>query len=242
MYLVVITRKRWLNSVLVTMISFMLLWCLFQAARHLLPETEITLEQRVSFRFPQSATMSAIYMTSPDLPAVQADSLIGKKWETKKIEQLDMSEIQFRYPETLRLDEIQSLGHEISIHLNYQHRNNKMVGFFQAWMLKQPLKEFLALSKKYSSMTFESFKESNFQVQDMNGVMWEYVFLSRTGDIHGLEAFIENGQEMYRFSMFINKEDYKPAYKKMLQQMVKSFRIKEKSNSLQEASLVFPAF
>ncbi len=242
MYLVVITRKKWLNSVLVTLISFMLLWCLFQAARHLLPKTEITLEQKISFRFPQSAAMSAIYMTSPNLPAVQADSLIGKKWETQKIEQSDISEIQFRYPETLRLDEIQSMGLEISIHLNYQHKNNKMVGFFQVWKLKQPMKEFLTLSKKYSSMTFESFKESNFQVQEMNGVMWEYVFLSRTRDVHGLEAFIENGKEMYRFTMYIDKEDYKPAYKKMLQQMVKSLRVNEKSNSAQEASFVFPTY
>ena len=233
MYLVVITRKKWMNSVLVTIISFMLLWGLFQAVVHLLPQTEITLEQRVSFRFPQSAVMSAIYMTTPNLPAIQADSLIGKKWETQKIEQLDMSEIQFQYPETLRLDEIQTLGPEITIHMNYQHRNNKMFGFFQVWKLKQPLKEFLKLSKKYSSMTFESFKETDIKVQEMSGVMWEYVFLNRTGEIHGLEAFIDNGKEMYRFSMYVDEKDYKPAYKKMLKQMVQSLRTKGKTNPLQ---------
>lgn len=233
MYLIVVARKKWLNSILITVISVLLLFGLFQAARLLLPQTEITLEHRISFWFPQSAAMSAIYMTSPELPAVQADSLIGRKWETQKIQQLDMSEIQFRYPETLRLDEIRSLGPEITIHLNYQHKSNKMFGFFQVWKLKQPLKEFLTQSKKYSSMTFESFKESNFKVQELNGVLWDYVFVSRMTDIHGLEAFIENGDEMYRFTMYIDEVDYKPAYKKMLQQMVQSLRVKGKADSAQ---------
>lgn len=233
MYLVVITKKKWLNSILLSILSFLLLLSLLQAARLLLPKTEITMEQRVSFRLPQSAEMSAIYMTSPDLPAIQADSLIGKKWETQKIEQLDMSEIQFQYPETLRLDEIRSLGPEITIHLNYQHKNSKMFGFFQVWKLKQSLKEFLAQSKKYTSMTFESFKETSLKVQELKGVMWEYVFLSRTGNIHGLEVFIENGNEMVRFTMYVNEADYKPAYKKMLQQMVQSLRIKGKADSAQ---------
>lgn len=164
-------------------------------------------------------------MTSPDLPAVQADSLIGKKWNTQKIDQLNISEITFEYPETLRLDEIRNLGPEISIHLNYKHTNNRMFGFFQVWKLKQPLKDLLAQSKKYSSMTFETFKESNFKVRGMNGVMWEYVFLSSSKDIHGLEAFVENNGEMYRFTMFVAKEDYKPAYKKILNRMVRSLSV-----------------
>lgn len=233
MFLVVITRKKWLNSILVTAISVLFIFCLVQAVRLLLPQTEITLEQRVSFWFPSSTKMSAIFMTSPNLPAVQADSLIGKKWETQKIEQLDMSEIQFQYPETLRLDDIRSLGPEISIHLNYQHRNSKMFGFFQVWKLKQSLKEFLTLSKKYSSMAFESFKETNFKAAELNGVLWDYVFLSGTKNIHGLEAFIENGNEMYRFTMYIDEKDYKPAYKKMLQRMVQSLKVKGKADSTQ---------
>ncbi len=224
--LVVITRKKRLNAVLLTSISFLFLFILFQMFRFLLPQTEITLEQRVSFWFPSSTSMSSIYMTSPDFPAVQADSLIGRKWETQKIEQLELSEIQFRYPQTLRLDEIRSLGPEITIHLNYQHKNNEMFGFFQVWKLKQPLKDFLSLSKKYSSMTFESFHETSFKVQHFNGVMWDYVFLGKMRDIHGLEAFIENGDEMYRFTMYIDEENYKPAYKKMLQRMVQSLRVK----------------
>ncbi|NLO38997.1 MAG: hypothetical protein GX115_05950 [Ruminiclostridium sp.] len=231
MMLVVITRKKWLNSVLLTLISFLFLFILFQMFRFLLPQTEITFEQRVSFWFPSSASMSSIYMTSPDLPAVQADSLIGRKWETQKIEQLDLSEIQFRYPQTLRLDEIRTLGSEITIHLNYQHNNNKMFGFFQVWKMKQPLKDFLSLSKKYSSMTFESFHETSFKVQQLDGVMWEYVFLTKMRDVHGLEAFIENGDEMYRFTMYIDEENYKPTYKKMLQKMVQSLRVKGKADS-----------
>ena len=70
----------------------------------------------MSFFLPSQAMMDAIYMTSSDFPAIQADSLNGRKWITQKIEQQNMSEITFQYPETLRLDEICSLGPEITIH------------------------------------------------------------------------------------------------------------------------------
>lgn len=229
MVLFVFTRKKRLNAAIILAISSLFIWALLQAIRLILPQTEITLEQRVSFLFPVSSTMTAIYMTSPDYPAVQADSVIGKKWETQKIEQMNMSEISFQYPETLRLDEIRSLGPEITIHMNYQHQNGKMFGFFQVWKMKQPLKEFLAISRKYSSMTFESFQETDFKVQQMNGVLWDYVFISRTKNIHGLEAFVGNENEMYRFTMYVDQEDYKPAYNKMLQKMVQSLRINGKA-------------
>jgi len=42
---VVITRKKRLNAVLLTSISFLFLFILFQMFRFLLPQTEITLEQ-----------------------------------------------------------------------------------------------------------------------------------------------------------------------------------------------------
>ncbi len=229
MVLFVFTRKKRLNATIIMGISFLFIWALLQAIQFVLPQTEITLEQRVSFLFPVSSTMTAIYMTSPDYPAVQADSVIGKKWETQKIEQMNMSEISFQYPETLRLDEIRSLGPEINIHMNYQHQNGKMFGFFQVWKMKQPLKEFLAISRKYSSMTFESFQETDFKVQQLNGVLWDYVFISRAKNIHGLEAFVESGNEMYRFTMYVAQEDYKPAYKKMLQKMVQSLRVNGKA-------------
>lgn len=80
-------------------------------------------------------------------------------------------------------------------------------------------------------MTFESFHETSFKVQQLDGVMWEYVFLTKMRDVHGLEAFIENGDEMYRFTMYIDEENYKPTYKKMLQKMVQSLRVKGKADS-----------
>lgn len=233
MVVFVFTRKKRLNAVIVTAISLLLLFGFIQAIRVALPQTEITLEQRVSFLLPPSSAMSAIYMTSPDFPSVQADSLIGKKWETQKIEQLNMSEISFRYPETLRLDEIRTLGPEITIHMNYHHQNGKMIGFFQVWKMKQPLKEFLSLSRKYSSMAFERFDESDFKVRQLHGVLWDFVFMSGERDIHGLEAFVESGDEMYRFAMYVPQEDYKPAYKRMLQKMVQSLKVEGKAAPMQ---------
>ena len=78
-------------------------------------------------------------------------------------------------------------------------------------------------------MTFESFQETDFKVQQLNGVLWDYVFISRAKNIHGLEAFVESGNEMYRFTMYVAQEDYKPAYKKMLQKMVQSLRVNGKA-------------
>lgn len=225
MYLVVITQKKWLNTIFVFAISFILLFGIIQLIQLLIPQTEITLEQRVSFLFPSSTRMASIYMTSPNQPAIQTGSLIGKKWKIQKIEQMDISEITFEYPETLRLDEIRNLGPEITVHINYMHNNSKMFGFFQVWNLNQPFKEFLAQSKKYSSMTFKTFKESDIKVQDLEGLMWDYVFINRTEDIVGLEAFLENNGEMYRFSMFVAQDDYRPAYRKLFKHMVQSLRV-----------------
>lgn len=233
MIFVVITHRKWLNIFLVMLLSILVFGGLFYALRFLSPQTEITLEQRMSFFLPSQARMDAIYMTSSDFPAIQADSLIGRKWITQKIEQQNMSEITFQYPETLRLDEIRSLGPEITIHMNYRHNDNKMIGFFQVWTMERPMEEFLVQSKKYSSMTFSSFKTSEFKVQSMEGVLWEYVFMSKTQDIHGLEAFIENADEMYRFTMYIAQENYKPAYKKMFQRIVQSLRVTGKDGPVQ---------
>jgi hypothetical protein len=231
MYLVVITRKKWLNTILVLFMSFLLLFGLIQLILLLSPQTEITLEQRISILFPASTQMSSIYMTSPNMPAIQADSIIGKKWNTQKIEQLNMSEISFQYPETIRLDEIRNMGQEITIHINYNHNNGKMCGFFQVWKLNRPLGEFLNTSKKYTSMTFKSFSESDFNVKELDGVLWEYVFLGKTQDIKGIEVFLENGSEMYRFSMFMPYEDYKPVYKKVFLRMVRSLKVMGKNGS-----------
>lgn len=226
MYIMVITRRKWLNTILLSLLATLLLIVVFQLVSLIIPETEITVDQRVSILFPNSTMMSSIYMTSPNTPAVHAGSLIGRKWKTETIRQLDMSEITFQYPETLRMDEIRNLGQEISVHINFQHSNNKVYGFFQIWKLNQPLNEFLNTSKKYSSMSFTHFDESAIKVHGLNGFMWDYVFINKTQDIKGMEAFIENQNEMYRFAMFVVKSDYKPQYKKIFMRMVESLKVK----------------
>jgi hypothetical protein len=226
MYILVFTRKKHLNAVIVSLISIILFAAVILLIRLITPETEITLEQRMSFLFSTSTRISSIYMASPNPPAAEAGILIGKRWKTEKIQQLEMSEITFQYPEALRMAEIKNLGQEIYIHLNYQHTNNKVFGFFQVWKLNQSLKKFLDNSKKYSSMSFIDFCESPIKIQDMNGFLWEYVFMTKTEDIVGMEAFLEKSDEMYRFSMFVPRADYKASYKRIFLRMVKSLRVR----------------
>ena len=102
-----------------------------------------------------------------------------------------------------------------------------MIGFFQVWNLNQPVEKFLENAKKVSSFKFMEFDEKKLKIQGMDAVLWEYVFVTRTQDIKGTEIFIENGHEMYRFSMFVPKSDYKSAYKRTLMRMAKSLNIKD---------------
>ena len=48
---------------------------------------------------------------------------------------------------------------------------------------------------------------------------------------------MENGNEMYRFSMFVSNTDYKPQYKRIFKRMFQSLRIKG-SSALPELSFV----
>lgn len=226
MYIMVITKRKRLNTILISVMAALLLIGVLKLFSLIIPETEITVDQRVSILFPNPTKMSSIYMTSPNTPAIHTGSLIGRRWNTETIKQLDMSEITFQYPEVLRMDEIRNLGPEISVHVNFHHSNNKVHGFFQVWSLNQPLDEFLNTSKKYSSMSFANFDEYPIKVQGFKGFIWDYVFISRTQDIKGMEAFIENGKEMYRFAMFVAEPDYKPQYKRIFMRMVESLRVK----------------
>lgn len=89
-----------------------------------------------------------------------------------------------------------------------------------------PFEEFIDNSKKLSSMTFTDFNESRLKLHGMNGIMWEYVYITRTQDIKGIEIFIGNGPEMYRFAAFIPKHEYTPKYKRIIKRMAKSLKIK----------------
>lgn len=225
MYVLVIAPKK--RKVLFLLPGFVLiLFGIFQIIYYLFSGSEITLGNRLSLKFPISIEMSSVYVTEPGQPYVQAGSIIGKDLKTETIRRHGLSEITFQYPETIRMGEIQNLGNEITVHINFKHSDNKAIGFFQVWNLSQPFEEFLDNSKKMSSMTFTEFNESGFKVQGMNGRLWEYVYITRTQDIKGVELFIENGPEMYRFSMFVPKSDYKPVYKRIIMNMAKSLRIK----------------
>ncbi|HAA24976.1 MAG TPA: hypothetical protein DCE11_02475 [Ruminiclostridium sp.] len=227
MYILVLTRRKYL---LITVISIILVlaYALVGIIRHTLPETEIVIARRVSLILPHSTKMSDIYMSSKESsPIIETGLRFEDKWKTATIQQYDMSEITFQYPDALRLDEIINLGQEIRIHMNFHHTNNKVHGFFQVWKLDRNLEEFLNESKKYSSMTFINFSESAIKVQELNGFMWEYVFMDTKNDIKGFEVFLENGNEMYRFSMFVLSTDYKPQYKRIFKRMYKSLRIKK---------------
>ena len=226
MYVLLITRKKPLNTAIIAVLSLVLISSIYMLVSFLTPEAEITLEQRISVLLPASTKMHSIYMKTPNLPAVEAGSLAGVKWKTEIINQLDMSDITFQYPETLRLEDIRNLGHEIIMHMNFHHNDEKLHGFFQVWNMNQSLKDFLGTSKKYSSMTFLEFKQSEIKVQELEGYTWEYVFMNKDEDIIGMEAFLENGSEMYRFSFFIPKKDYKPVYKKIFQRMYRSLKVK----------------
>ncbi|NLG89365.1 MAG: hypothetical protein GX494_09185 [Clostridiaceae bacterium] len=237
MHILVLTRKKYL-LITVIFIFFVLAYTLAVIIRHILPETEIVIARRISLILPNSTKMSDIYMSSKeDSPIIETGLRFEDKWKTATVRQYDMSEITFQYPDALRLDEIIGLGQEIRVHMNFHHANNKVHGFFQVWKLDRSLEEFLNESKKYSSMTFINFSESAIKVQDLNGFMWEYVFMDTKNDIKGLEAFLENGNEMYRFSMFVMAADYKPQYKRIFKRMFKSLRIK-KAAVLPEISFI----
>jgi hypothetical protein len=226
MYIFVFSRKKPLSAAIIVFLSFLLMSGIYILVSYFIPESEITLEQRISVILPNKTEMHTIYMKTLNLPSVEAGSLAGVKWKTEIIHQPEMSDITFKYPETLRLDEIKNLGHDIAVHINYSHIDKKFHGFFQVWNMKQPLDEFLATSRKYSSMTFLDFKQSEIKVQELKGFLWEYVYMSRDEDIIGMEAFLENGSEMYRFSVFVPKKDYKHAYKRIFQRMYRSLRVK----------------
>lgn len=171
--------------------------------------------------------MSDIYVTEPGQPYVQVSSISAKSLKTETIKRQGLSDITFQYPETVRMGEIQNLNREITVHINFRHSDGKMIGFFQVWNLNQPVEKFLENAKKVSSFTFMEFDEKKLKIQGMDAVLWEYVFVTRTQDIKGTEIFIENGHEMYRFSMFVPKSDYKSAYKRTLMRMAKSLKIKD---------------
>lgn len=226
MYILVLTRKKHLTIIVIS-ILLVLAYALFNVIRYVLPETEIVIARRVSLVLPHSTKMSDIYMSSKeDSPIIETGLRSESKWKTATIRKYEMSEITFQYPDVLRLEEIINLGQEIRIHMNYHHTNNKVHGFFQVWKLNRNLEEFLNESKKFSSMTFINFKESAIKVQGLNGFMWEYIFMDTANDIKGFEVFLENGNEMYRFSMFVSDMDYKPQYKRIFKRMFQSLRIK----------------
>jgi len=226
MYILVLSRKKHL-SIIVIFVLLVLVYALFSVIRYVLPETEIVIARRVSLVLPHSTKMSDIYMSSKEnSPIIETGLRSESKWKTATIRQYDMSEITFKYPDALRLEDIINLGQEIRIHMNYHHTNNKVHGFFQVWKLDRRLEDFLNESKKYSSMTFVNFRESEIKVQGLSGFMWEYIFMDTANDIKGFEAFLENGNEMYRFSMFVYDSDYKPKYKRIFKRMVQSLRIK----------------
>lgn len=237
MYILVLTRKKPQNIIVIFIIAIALFYGFYQVVAFFAPKAEITLEQRISVILPSSAKIMSVYMKTPNSHAIEAGSFAGIRWNTKIIHQQEMSEISFQYPETMRLDDIKSFGADITIHMNFHNADKKMQGFFQVWKLDQPLKEFLDNSKKYSSMTFLEFKETDIKVQELKGYMWEYVYMNRTEDIVGLEAFLESGSEMYRFSVFIPKKDYRPKYKKIFQRLYKSLRVKA-SGATQNLSYV----
>jgi len=241
MYILVLTRKKSLNTTIIVFLSLALMLGIYKLLSFLIPESEITLEQRISVILPGKTEMYTIYMKAPNLPSVETGALAGVKWKTEVIHQPEMSDITFQYPETLRLDEIKNLGHDISIHMNFNHVDKKLFGFFQVWNLKQPLSEFLSTSKRYSSLTFLDFKQSEIRVQDLKGFLWEYVYMSKDEDIVGIEAFLENGSEMYRFSVFVPKKDYKPVYKRIFQRMYRSLRVKGQG-STPDLSYVYKAW
>lgn len=226
MYVLVLTRKK-RAALFITFIAVLIFLALFHLIQVLTPGFDITLMNRFSMKVPASVEVSSIFTTYPDQPYVQVGSVFGQKLKTETIKRQGLSEISFQYPETLRMDEIQNLGEEVTIHINFKHSDNKMAGFFQVWTLNQSLEELLDRSKKMSSMTFTEFNESKLKVQGMDGILWEYVFITATSDIKGVEIFIENGTEMYRFSMFALKDDYKHEYKKIITKMAKSLKIKE---------------
>ncbi len=224
MYFLVINKNKLAMMIIVLVLLLPIIY--FLTINCLFPKSEITLNRRISFVFPYSSKISSLYMVSMEAPVVETGVHLGGRWKTEKIQQLEMSEITFQYPEVLILKDKISLGQDIRIHMNFHHTNNKALGFFQVWSLGRPLKDFLDESKKYSSIAFIDFTESLIQVDNLDGFMWEYVFASKEKDIVGMEAFIENGNEMYRFSLFVPKENYKPSYKKMFKRMFQSLRVK----------------
>jgi len=190
MYVLVLTGKKSLNMAIIMFLFLLLILGIYNLVVFSLPEYEITLEQRISVILPGKTEMNTIYMKTSNLPSVETGSLAGVKWKTEIIQQPEMSDINFKYPETIRLDEIKNLGHDISIHMSFNHTDKKLYGFFQVWNMKQPLDEFLSTSKKYSSMTFIDFKQSEIKVRNLKGFLWEYVYMGKDEDIICMEAFL----------------------------------------------------
>jgi len=226
MHVLVITRKK-RNIILLFFGIVIIILCTLRLIQALVFGSEVVIGYRLSLKVPSYVEMSSIYTAEPAQPFIQTVSALGTKLKTETIRRNDFSEITFQYPETLRMGEIQNLGHEITVHVNFKHNDNKMIGFFQIWNLNQPFEEFIENSKKLSSMAFAEFSEKNIKIQGMNGIVWEYVYISRTQDIKGVEIFIENGSEMYRFSMFVPESNYKPQYKSIIMRMAKSLKIKD---------------
>ena len=164
MYIFVFSRKKPLSAAIIVFLSFLLMSGIYILVSYFIPESEITLEQRISVILPNKTEMHTIYMKTLNLPSVEAGSLAGVKWKTEIIHQPEMSDITFKYPETLRLDEIKTLAmilQSISIIVMLQ---NFMV--FQVWNMKQPLDGVFATSRKYSSMTFLDFKQSKLRFRN----------------------------------------------------------------------------
>lgn len=226
MYVLVISKKKKNTILLVAGIVF-IFFGVCMLIGFFTSGSGINIGYRLSFMVPPSVEIASVYAAEPDGHYIETGALFGNRLKTETIKHNGLSEITFQYPEVLRMGEIQNLGHEITVHVGFKHNNGKMLGFFQVWNLSQPFNEFIENAKKLSSLTFTNFNESRLKIQGMNGILWEYVYITRTQDVKGLEIFINNGSEMYRFSMFMSERDYKPSYKRILMRMAKSLRIKD---------------
>lgn len=231
MHVFVINLKKRNIPLIIIGIAFIFL-CVFLLSHAFAHGSLITIGYRLSLKVPQSIEMNAVHMAVSNNAYAQTVSVTGSKLKTETIKRNGFSEITFQYPETLRMGEIQELGHEITVHVSFRHKDNNMAGFFQVWNLNQPFKEFINNSKKLSSMTFTEFSEKSIKIQGMDAILWEYVYITRTQEIKGIEVFIGNGSEMYRFSAFAPKDDYKSQYKSIILRMAKSLKIKNTSGAV----------
>lgn len=228
MYVLVISAKKRVRNIILLLVAIAIFIGALLLTYTNVQNSHVTIENRISFTLPASTEMSSIYSSKLTNHTMQAGLVLGSSYKTKIIQRQGISDISFQYPETLRMDDIQNLGQEITVHINFKHEDGNMVGFFQVWRLNQSLEELLNNSKKLSSMTFMDFSESEIDVNGMKGFIWDYTFVSTHADTKGVEVFIENGNEMYRFSMFVPKNDYKPKYKRIIMRMIRSLKLKNK--------------